>query len=198
MRNFLPSLLLAGTAALALSACQAEQSSDTPLENTTQVDPAQVDTAATIATSATAQLASADGTPHGTAVLTTMEGGLKLELKGDNLPKGTHGIHLHTTGKCEGPKFESAGSHWNPTSHKHGLENPEGAHSGDMPNLVSTGEASTMYSYDLKGASLTDGTMAVLDTDGTAIVIHAKPDDNKTDPSGDSGDRLICGVFVKS
>lgn len=150
-----------------------------------------------IAEEATAQLITADGTPVGKATLTEMDDGLRLQVDAQHLTPGPHGIHLHTVGKCEGPKFESSGGHWNPMAKQHGLENPMGTHSGDMPNLQASATGSVSYSYILKGASLDTGPLAVMDMDGTSIMIHAKADDNKTDPSGNSGDRLICGVFTK-
>ena len=183
--------LLSCAVGLTLAGCQASDGSKSEAEKS-------VESETPTATSATAELTGPDGAKFGTATLTAIDGGLKLDVKADNLAKGEHGIHLHTTGKCDGPKFESAGGHWNPGSKQHGLDNPQGSHSGDMPNINATGEASTTYSYDLKGASLADGAMAVLDADGTAIVIHAKADDNKTDPSGNSGDRIVCGVFAGS
>lgn len=184
-------IILTSVAALTLSACQkSSQPDENEIVEESAVKPEQG--------SAIATLASADGAPHGTANLTVIPGGLKLELKADNLADGMHGIHLHMTGKCEGPKFETAGGHWNPGNRKHGLESPDGAHAGDMTNISSAGQPVTNYSFELKGASLSEGDHPVLDADGTAIIIHAKPDDNKTDPSGDSGDRLICGVFKRA
>lgn len=144
---------------------------------------------------ASAQLFDAKGAKSGTAILTENGDGLKLQVQASGLASGTYGMHLHMVGKCEGPKFESAGSHWNPSAKQHGLENPQGAHGGDLPNLEAVTGKATDYTREVKGATLSKGTMSVLDTDGTAIVIHAKPDDYKTDPSGNSGDRVICGVF---
>lgn len=145
---------------------------------------------------ATAQLFDAKGTKSGTAILTENGDGLKLQVQATGLVNGTYGMHLHMVGKCEGPKFESAGSHWNPSAKQHGLENPQGAHGGDLPNLEAVSSKPTDYTREVKGATLSKGGMAVLDADGTAIVIHSKPDDYKTDPSGNSGDRVICGVFA--
>lgn len=144
---------------------------------------------------ASAQLSDASGEKRGTAVLTENGDGLKLEVRAEGLASGTYGIHLHMVGRCEGPKYESAGSHWNPSSKQHGLENPNGSHEGDLPNIQAVTGKPTTYSVVIKGATLSSGSLAVLDADGTAIVIHAKPDDYKTDPSGNSGDRVICGTF---
>lgn len=95
------------------------------------------------------------------------------------------------TGKCDAPKFESAGGHWNPTGAKHGLEDPAGQHAGDMPNLVVGEDGRGTLSYELQGATFE----GLLDSDGSAMVIHASVDDQKTDPSGNSGDRIACGIF---
>lgn len=147
---------------------------------------------------ATAQLVSSTGVPVGKATLTQVADGLLLRVEAQTLSPGLHGIHLHSVGKCEGPKFESSGGHWNPMARQHGLENPMGTHSGDMPNLEASASGTAAYSYTIKGASLEGGPLAVLDADGTSVIIHAKADDNKTDPSGNSGDRLDCGVFAKA
>lgn len=105
---------------------------------------------------------------------------------------GEHGIHLHTTGKCEGPAFTTAGGHLNPDGKQHGLQNPQGSHQGDLPNIT--------VGADGKGhATFTAHTSeaALFDADGTSVVVHAVADDNKTDPSGNSGARLLCGVLEK-
>lgn len=173
-----------GTFACLLMACSQPQPED------------KTDAAAPPPIKATAQLFDATGAQRGAAVLTENGGGLKLQVTAEDLASGTYGIHLHMVGKCEGPKYESAGSHWNPASKEHGLENPNGAHRGDLPNMEAVASKPTEYSRDIKDATLSSGNMAVLDADGTAIVIHAKPDDYKTDPSGNSGDRIVCGVFA--
>lgn len=141
---------------------------------------------------ATADLKTAQGAAAGTVRVSEMAGALTVSLNAEGLTPGDHGVHIHTTGKCEGPKFESAGGHWNPAGMKHGLENPQGQHAGDMPNLVVGSDGRGSLTYSLKGGTLAD----LLDADGAAFVIHAKKDDQKTDPSGDSGDRIACGVFA--
>ncbi len=110
---------------------------------------------------------------------------------------GEHGVHLHTTGKCEAPAFTSAGGHLNPTAHQHGNLNPAGPHVGDLPNIVVGADGSGRIESPLMG-SANDFTTNVFDTDGTAIVLHAGPDDYKTDPSGNSGGRIACGVLIRS
>lgn len=144
---------------------------------------------------ATAQalLKTADGKNAGSVMATQEEGGIRLAINATGMSAGERGIHVHMTGKCEGPKFESAGGHWNPMGAKHGLNNPQGQHSGDMPNLVVASDGSGRMDYLLDEAQLDQ----MLDADGAALVIHAKADDQKTDPSGDSGDRLACGVFSR-
>lgn len=140
---------------------------------------------------AVALLQTADGTTVGNATATADEGGVLIALNVQGLPPGEHGVHVHMTGSCEPPGFESAGSHWNPASSQHGLENPAGPHAGDMPNLVVGEDGLGSLRYTLQGAAL-DG---LLDADGSAFVVHAMPDDQITDPSGNSGDRIACGVF---
>jgi Cu-Zn family superoxide dismutase len=108
------------------------------------------------------------------------------------LTPGQHGMHIHTIGKCTGPDFASAGGHLNPEGKQHGLENPLGAHEGDLPML--TADANGAGSLDFTAHSSFD---ALFDADGSAFVIHAAPDDMKTDPTGNSGARVLCGVFEK-
>ncbi len=103
------------------------------------------------------------------------------------LSPGDHGLHLHEKGRCEGPGFTSAGGHWNPAAHQHGRDNPAGAHAGDLPNLfVDTSGRGALRVTFQRGSN---------DADGSALVVHAKPDDYKTDPSGASGDRIACAVL---
>ena len=143
---------------------------------------------------ATAILQTSDGKPAGTAIAPAVDGGVRLALQVEGLPAGQHGVHVHMIGKCDAPAFESAGSHWNPTDAKHGLDDPAGQHAGDMPNLVVEADGSGALSYSLQGATF-DG---LLDSDGSAMLVHAAADDQKTDPSGNSGNRIACGVFKAS
>jgi Cu-Zn family superoxide dismutase len=141
---------------------------------------------------ATAQLKRADGSAAGSAVATVVNGGLSLKVSVTGISPGPHGVHVHMTGKCDAPGFTTAGGHWNPGATQHGLENPQGAHAGDMPNLMVGADGTGTLTYRL-GSGTMDG---LLDADGAAFVVHAGPDDQKTDPSGNSGDRIACGVFA--
>jgi superoxide dismutase, Cu-Zn family len=125
-------------------------------------------------------------TPHGVL--------LKLTLKG--LPAGEHAFHVHAVGKCE-PPFTSAGPHFNATGHKHGMDAADGPHSGDMPNLYVPANGELVVEVANPMISLVRGQPgSVFDADGSSIVIHAGADDYKTDPAGNSGDRIACGVIL--
>lgn len=144
---------------------------------------------------ASAQLLNAAGQSMGTATATQSGDSIRVRIEGAGLPQGAHGAHIHMTGQCVAPGFESAGGHWNPTGRAHGSENPAGMHKGDMPNiLIGTNGAGTLE-YTIAGARVSGGSDAMLDQDGAAIVIHAGPDDYRSDPSGNSGARIACGVF---
>jgi len=146
---------------------------------------------------ATATLKQANGAPAGTAVITAAGDKLTITVAVAGLAPGLHGTHLHMVGKCEAPGFTTAGGHLNPTSHQHGTQNPAGPHFGDLPNLsIDTNGAGT-FTADLT-ATRAEAEAALFDADGTAIVIHAGPDDYKTDPSGNSGGRIACGVLQRS
>jgi Cu-Zn family superoxide dismutase len=140
---------------------------------------------------AQADLRTADGKDVGKAIAEEVDGAIRVMVETRDLPKGAHGTHVHAVGKCEGPDFASAGGHWNPTQHQHGKENPMGPHAGDLPNLQVGVDGSDRTIFVLPG-----GTFAgLMDEDGAALVIHADADDYKTDPSGNSGKRIACGVF---
>jgi Cu-Zn family superoxide dismutase len=154
----------------------------------------QQDDAASEATvrTAVAVLQTADGQAAGTATATATGDQLTISLEVEGLPAGEHGVHVHTTGACDAPTFTSAGPHWNPAERQHGLENPDGQHAGDMPNLNVAEDGTGSLEYTLAGGATFEGLM---DADGSAFMVHATADDQVTDPSGDSGDRIACGVF---
>lgn len=120
---------------------------------------------------------------------------LKLDLKG--FTPGEHAIHFHQNAKCEGPDFKSAGGHFNPESKKHGLENPEGSHAGDMLNFTADEKGNARATIINKGVNLGSDAHSLFTGGGTSLVIHANPDDMKSDPAGNAGDRIACGVIVK-
>ncbi len=133
----------------------------------------------------------ANGQAAGDAMLYSVAEGTRIVANLPNLPAGAHGFHFHAVGSCQPPAFESAGSHFNPTNRQHGLQNPSGPHLGDLPNV-----SSSRASLVAQGVQLT-GTNGLLDADGAALVLHANPDDLRTDPSGNSGARIRCGVIER-
>jgi superoxide dismutase, Cu-Zn family len=145
---------------------------------------------------ATATLVSASGTPMGTATLSPVAGGVRILLAGEGLPPGPHGVHVHTTGQCNPPDFASAGPHWNPADRQHGTNNPAGPHSGDLPNVTVGADGRGTLDFVMPGVTLTGGSAPLLDPDGAALVVHATADDYRTDPSGNSGGRIACGVIT--
>jgi Cu-Zn family superoxide dismutase len=174
-------LMLTGAAALVLAACDKQ---------------ATPETGAPVAggASATAMMVTATGAPAGRATATEVAGGVRFTVDAQGLPPGTHGVHVHTTGRCDAPDFASAGPHWNPTTMKHGAMNPQGPHQGDLPNMEVDGSGRGTIAAVIPGATLA----GVLDADGGAMMVHAAADDLKTDPSGNSGGRIACGVFAAS
>lgn len=147
---------------------------------------------------AKATLKDARGATVGSARLVAEGNGVAVALQVTGLPAGTHAFHVHAVGKCEGPDFTSAGPHFNPTGRKHGLRNPEGHHLGDLPSIQvsagGTGEAGAV----VQGATLAAGPSSLFGPQGTALVIHEKPDDDVTDPAGNAGPRIACGVIERS
>ena len=145
---------------------------------------------------ALAELKRSDGSSAGVATLSDRSNGLWLKVAATGVAPGPYGIHLHAVGKCDGPDFTSAGPHWNPSQKQHGFDNPMGTHAGDIRNLVVNAGSAGAMEVNLAGAQF-EGAMGLFDADGIALIIHEKLDDYKTDPSGNSGKRIICGVFTK-
>jgi Cu-Zn family superoxide dismutase len=145
----------------------------------------------------TVKINDANGKSVGTAKLTADPGGVKITLAVKGLAAGDHAIHIHETAKCEGPDFKSAGGHFNPEHKKHGLQSAEGSHAGDMPNFTADAKGGSTASVVAPGITLDDGPHSVFTGGGTALVIHEKADDGKTDPAGAAGNRIACGLIKK-
>lgn len=145
---------------------------------------------------AVATLRNAEGRVLGMAIFTQESQGVRISVTVKGLSPGEHGIHIHSVGKCEPPDFLSAGPHLNPTNKKHGLNSPEGPHAGDLPNLTAHDDGSAIYEHVTDRVTLTAGELSLFDADGSALVIHAGPDDQITDPAGNSGARVLCGVLT--
>lgn len=148
--------------------------------------------ASTSPASARAVMRDQGGRELGTLTLSESGQGFVITGTLQHLSPGTHGIHIHTTGACAG-NFASAGGHWNPTGRQHGFENPMGPHLGDMQNIIAGADSTAEVAVNNRGGLLR-GPGGLLDGDGAAIVVHAGPDDYRSDPAGNSGARIACGV----
>ena len=142
-------------------------------------------------------LKNAKGESVGTAMLKQSGTSVKITANLFNLPAGDHAFHIHQNAKCEAPDFKSAGPHFNPEGRKHGLENTQGHHAGDMANFTANKKGKAKFEVLNDSVSLGVDNHSVFSNGGTALVIHAKADDGKTDPSGNAGDRIACGLIVK-
>ncbi|HZW80504.1 MAG TPA: superoxide dismutase family protein [Candidatus Deferrimicrobiaceae bacterium] len=147
--------------------------------------------------SAHADIVNAQGQKIGAARFWQQKEDVKIAVNVSQLPPGIHGIHIHNVGKCEGPDFTSAGPHLNPYTKKHGKDNPDGPHAGDLLNIEVKADGTAKATLLDKMVTLGGGPNSTFHDGGTAIVIHAKKDDYKTDPAGNSGPRIACGVIRK-
>jgi len=149
------------------------------------------------APTAVVELRNSSGDGVGTAILTDAPLGVKIVVGLHGLPPGRHGFHFHNVGRCEPPAFASAGGHFNPLSKQHGFVNPQGIHAGDMPNLIVAADGTVRVEVYAAHVTLGDGPNSLYHPGGTALVVHASADDEATDPAGNSGARIACGVITR-
>lgn len=208
MKRWILSFIIA-VITVVLSACggnEEEQQDETSQENqgqeeqnngssTGDSDEEQTDNA-TEEEEVLVSLNDADGQVVATATLVKGESGVDITLEGTDLPAGTHGFHIHETGTCEAPDFKSAGGHFNPTDANHGFDDPDGPHAGDLPNIEAAEDGTVNEEVTAEMVTLEkDQDNSLYKEGGTALMIHSKADDNKSQPSGDAGDRIACGVI---
>ncbi len=172
-------------AALSSSALTSDSTSPAPGATPRQTKPVRV------------ALIDAKGDSIGTATLSPASNGVKIALAVKGLSPGEHAIHVHGAAKCEGPAFTSAGGHFNPDQKQHGTNNPQGPHAGDMPNFTVDSTGRSTATVVAPGITLGAGPHSVFTGGGTALVIHEKADDMKSDPAGNAGARVACGVIRK-
>lgn len=141
------------------------------------------------------ELRNAAGNVVGNATITEDSDGAMIHLEAKNLPPGIHGIHVHSAGLCDGPDFISAGGHLNPDNKKHGAKNPQGPHAGDLSNITVAEDGTVKTDLHLRHVTMDDKPGSLLYAQGTSLIIHGGPDDEMTDPSGNSGPRIACGVI---
>ena len=147
---------------------------------------------------ATAELKNAKGEVVGTARFWEDANGVRIMVQVRGISPGKHGTHVHAVGKCDPSEFTTAGGHFNPGGKKHGLRSPVGPHAGDLPNLEVAADGTGQLEYVTKLVTLAPGPTSLFDTDRSALVVHANPDDDITDPTGNSGGRIACGIIRKA
>ncbi len=188
MRAYTPAVALAAVA-LTASAAQA-QPPDAPITTEDITAPRGEQR------TAVARMIDPDGMPLGTAALVYTRRGMLIQVRLENVPPGGHGFHIHAVGECEPPGFESAGPHFNPTAVPHGFLDEGGGHLGDLPNVYVEDDGVLRVDVLVPGVDLTGtGPHSLIVGDGTALVLHETIDDYMTDPAGDAGGRIACGVI---
>jgi Cu-Zn family superoxide dismutase len=180
-------------AVVVLAACTTQATVSTPTPRSPSAGPTPPPVALDVRGAAI--INDASNTRIGNAAFTDTPAGLLVTITVTGLGIGAHGAHLHTVGVCQTPTFASAGAHFNPSGREHGFRNKAGHHAGDMPNIVSPPAGAHTVQFLLDGVTLT-GRHGLLDSDGASIVIHSSEDDHLTDPSGNSGGRMACGVIT--
>ncbi len=187
-------LLIPGFSALAIAACATDGGADDVVAADDPGPPAAVSTIGP--PRLTADLRDSQGRVRARATAETSGDSLRVRVEAVGMSPGSYGAHLHTTGRCDPPGFTTAGPHWNPTDQKHGKDNPAGMHKGDLPNLLVGTDGRGSFEYTIPNAGLS-GMLPnrLIDADGASVVIHEKADDFRTDPSGNSGGRIACGVL---
>jgi len=189
-----PAMLFLGFSVL-LAACADRGEPDETLRETTAETTAMEEPSMSAGDAAQAEVRDAQGSSLGVVELRSADFGVILSGTLTGLSPGEHGFHIHETGSCEPPTFESAGSHFEPAGRQHGFHNPEGPHAGDLRNLVVSEDGSALVDTADSLVTLRDGANALLDGDGAALVVHPNPDDYRTQPSGGSGEPIACGVI---
>jgi Cu-Zn family superoxide dismutase len=190
-------LLIPGLSVLAIAACATEGHGDDVAQAGDAGDPGPPAAVSTIGPPRlAADLRDVQGRVRARATAETSGDSLRVRVEAVGMTPGSYGAHLHTTGRCDSPDFTSAGPHWNPTGQKHGKDNPAGMHKGDLPNLLVGTDGRGSFEYTIPNAGLS-GMLptSLIDGDGASVVVHAKADDFRTDPSGNSGARIACGVL---
>ena len=186
--------LLMAVLAVAFVACGDDEDEEEEATPTTaeEIETPPAETPEAAAPGASAELRDVNGEVVGTATFVEEAGGVRITVEVSNLPPGEHGLHIHTVGQCS-PDFTAAGGHFNPLDREHGLDNPNGPHAGDLPILevAEDGTGSQEIVNDI--ITLSAGPTSLFDEDGSAVIVHADPDDNVTDPTGNAGDRIACG-----
>jgi superoxide dismutase, Cu-Zn family len=148
-------------------------------------------------TTATAELRNVGGQPVGTATFAQVDDVVRIVIEAQGLPAGIKGVHIHEVGACEGPTFSSAGGHFNPLGKQHGSLNPQGPHAGDLASITIGADGKGRMETTTQLITLGSGSTSLFDANGSALIVHAAPDDFRTDPTGNSGARIACGVISK-